>query len=509
MADLVAPSGWGTLGAALAVVGVGVLLVLLVAPRIPRTALATFGWNGARGGSGLRQTMARLPWRRSGNGWSSEPGTDSLTGLGLRPALVERSESLFAEAQRAGRPVALMLFDLDHFKSINDTLGHHAGDAVLQELGSRARSFLRPGEQAVRLGGDEFAVLVGPLAGDEDLARRAEELLAALSEPLRIDDLRISVGISLGAAVFGLDGRNLDELLRAADQAMYAAKASGAGQWRRSAGRPSDQDVRRVTQELHDAFAADQLVLHYQPQVSAWSGEVTGFEGLVRWQHPRLGLLLPDQFVPLAERIGIASQLLRFTLERAATDLARLGELAPECTVSVNIPARSLLGSGLLVDVERALARRGVSPQRLVVEVAEPPLNPSHDTLEVFAGLQRLGCRVAVHGFGTAHTSLTGLWTYPAVREVKLDPGIIHALGEDPRMERLVRAIISGAHGLGIQVFAEGVESRATAEQLRNLGCDGLQGDWVGPPTSLGELGRWLQAWPLLRSDRLGIRHVH
>lgn len=503
MADLVAVPGWYLLGLALVLAGIG-WLVLVLMSRAPQLGFARPGSSNEVDRS--RRTVTWLPWRRSGGGPSNDAGSDSLTGLGPRSALAGRSERLFAEAGRTGRPVALLLFDLDRFKSINDTLGHHAGDTVLQEIGVRTRAFLRPGEEAVRLGGDEFAVLIGPLPDTDALAQRAEELLATLSQPVRIDDLRVSIGISLGAAVLGLDGRDIDELMRAADQAMYAAKSSGAGQWRRSAGRPSDQDVRRVAQELRDAIENDELVVHYQPQVAAWSGEVTGFEGLVRWQHPRLGLLLPDQFVPLAERIGVATQILLFTLERAATDRQRLGEVASGCTVSVNVPARSMLGGGLLLDLERVLARRGVSPQHLVVEVAEPPSHPTPDLLDLFQGLQHLGCRVSVHGFGTAHTSLVGLWKYSAIREVKIDPAIIHGLADDPHMERLVRAIINGAHGLDVQVAAEGVESRTVAERLRSFGCDGLQGDWVGPPMPLGELERWIEAWPRLRADRLGIR---
>jgi EAL domain-containing protein (putative c-di-GMP-specific phosphodiesterase class I) len=170
----------------------------------------------------------------------------------------------------------------------------------------------------------------------------------------------------------------------------------------------------------------------------------------------------------------------------------------------VNVSARSLMGDGLVRDLERLLSRRGVSPSDLVLEITEPAPRPTPEVLALFDGLRRLGCRVSVHGFGSSQSSLTGLWQYPALREVKIDPSIIQALGEDPQTERLVRAMVSGAHGLDMRVVAEGVESRQSAQRLRSLGCDVLQGHWIGPPTPLAGLHRWLEAWPSLRAHRLG-----
>lgn len=483
-----------------------VLVVALVA-----VALAL----GAVLGQQARPPTYPTAARREDGGWrrllpgrttapsSSHDGVDLLTGLGHRSMLAERAPDLLALARRKGMVAAALLLDADGFKALNDGLGHHAGDRILAEIGSRIRACLRPGEIAVRLGGDEFAMLLGPLEDDAALDERVTELLAFLSAPVRVDDLRVSVGISIGSAVAGPDGRTVDELLRAADQAMYAAKAAGSGQYRRSEG-PAAADQDRLSEQLRGAIDGAELELHYQPQVEGWTGAVTGFEALVRWHHPELGLLLPAQFLPLAERTGLIAPITLFVLDQALEDHARLATMAPNCTVSVNVSARSMMGEGLLRDLERLLARRGVSPGDLVLEITEPAPRPTPEMVTLLDGIRRLGCRVSVHGFGSAQSSLTGLWQYPALREVKIDPSIIQALDSDTETERLVRAMISGAHSLGMRVVAEGVETLPVAQRLRQLGCDGLQGHWIGPPASLDALQRWLWAWPPLRAHRLG-----
>lgn len=451
--------------------------------------------------AGWRRLLPRHPAEPSA---PHDARVDLLTGLGHRSMLVERAPDLLALAKHKGMVAAALLLDADGFKALNDGLGHHAGDRILAEIGSRIRACLRPGEIAVRLGGDEFAMLLGPLEGDAALDERVTELLAFLSAPVRVDDLRVSVGISIGSAVAGPDGRTIDELLRAADQAMYAAKAAGSGQYRRSEGPAAHADQDRLSEQLRRAIDAADLELHYQPQVEGWTGAVTGFEALVRWQHPDIGLLLPGQFLPLAERTGLIAPLTLFVLDQALEDHARLASMAPNCTVSVNVSARSMMGEGLLRDLERLLARRGVSPADLVLEITEPAPRPTPEMVTLLDGIRRLGCRVSVHGFGSAQSSLTGLWQYPALREVKIDPSIIQSLDTDSETERLVRAMISGAHSLGMRVVAEGVETLPVAQRLRQLGCDGLQGHWIGPPAPLDSLQRWLWAWPPLRAHRLG-----
>jgi diguanylate cyclase (GGDEF)-like protein len=501
MAGPVAPLlGWD-FGAVLAVGLVALAVVAFLAGRRSRPMTPGYPTSTRTRDSALRRLLSRRAADKAG---PVDPAVDSLTGLGHRVVLEERAPDLLAVAKRKGQVAAVLLLDADGFKALNDGLGHHAGDRILAETGSRIRACLRPGEIGVRLGGDEFAMMLGPLEDDTALDDRVHELLGYLAAPVLVDDLRVSVGISVGSAISGPDGRTLEELLRAADQAMYAAKAAGTGQWRRSEGPDAHTDQQRLSQQLRGALERSELTLHYQPQVEGWTGAVTGFEALIRWDHPDLGLLLPGQFLPMAERTGLIGPVTLFALDHALEDHVRLARLVPNCTVSVNVSARSMMGEGLLRDLERLLSRRGVPPGDLVLEITEPAPRPTPEVVALLDGIRRLGCRVSVHGFGSASSSLTGLWQYPALREIKIDPSIIHSLGTDPETERLVRAMISGAHSLDMRVVAEGVETLAVAQRLRRLGCDGLQGHWIGEPLALTSLQRWLEAWPSLRPHRLG-----
>jgi diguanylate cyclase (GGDEF)-like protein len=432
---------------------------------------------------------------------------DRLTSLGTRSLLFERGELSLTRARASGKTAALLLFDVDDFKRINDTLGHHAGDRVLAEFGRRLRRGVRDRDLAVRLGGDEFAVLTSQINGSEDAEGLADRLLAELAPPFVLDDIELYVRSSVGIAVFGEDGESVDELLRAADLAMYAAKGLGAGRWQRY--NPSSEALAErwstLDEDVRSGSLVDQLVLHYQPQVDVWSGEVVGFESLVRWEHRDLGLLAPQQFVPLAERAGLMSQLTHAVLDRALDDYAQLRESAPECSISVNISPRNLLGRGLVSDVRQLLAGHGVPAERLTLEVTEPAPGISPAVNETLSGLVELGCRVSVSEFGTGSSSLMALSRYEGIRELKLDSGLVADVLGEPASDRLTRAIIGTAHALGVRVVAEGVESRQIVAHLRDLGCDVLQGFYVRPPAVLDEIRHWAEQWPALREERLGL----
>jgi diguanylate cyclase (GGDEF)-like protein len=431
---------------------------------------------------------------------------DRLTSLGTRSLLVERGETTLSAAEANGRTAALLLFDVDDFKRINDTLGHHAGDRVLAEFGHRLRRGVRESDLAVRLGGDEFAVLTTQVKSPDDVENLADRLLGELAPPIVLDDLEVSVRCSVGIAVYGEDGVTVDQLLRAADLAMYAAKGLGAGRWQRC--HPTVQtldDRRSLDDDLRGGMLEEQLVLHYQPQVDVHTGQVTGFESLVRWDHPELGLLAPGQFVPLAERAGLTSQLTAAVLGRALADYPALREIAPQCSVAVNISARNLLGRRLVGDVERLLAAHDVPADRLTFEVNEPAPGISPAVHETISGLVRLGSRVSVAEFGSGHSSIVALSRYEGIRELKLDSGLVTGLLTEPTSDRLARAIIGTAHALGVRVVAEGVESGEIVMHLRELGCDVLQGCFVQPPAALHEVRRWAVEWPLQRADRLGL----
>src|SRR6478609_2506042 len=301
MSGPVAPLLMVDIGAAVVVGLVAVALALgafLGSQSRPLTRRAERPPSGPR-----RRLFTRVPAEAA---LPHDGRVDLLTGLGHRAMLLERAPDLLALAKQRGMIAAALLLDADGFKALNDGLGHHAGDRILAEIGSRIRACLRPGEIAVRLGGDEFAVLLGPLEDDAALEERVGELLAFLSAPVRVDD-----------------------------QAMYAAKAAGSGQYRRSEGPAANADQHRLSEQLRGAIDGSELELHYQPQVEGWTGAVTGFEALVRWNHPDLGILLPAQFLPLAERTGLIVPITLFVLDQALEDHARLSAMAPNCTVSV------------------------------------------------------------------------------------------------------------------------------------------------------------------------------
>ena len=426
---------------------------------------------------------------------------DPLTGLATREVLAAEGPRLITEVQQSGRQAGLLLLDLDGFKAVNDTLGHHAGDRVLVEIGHRARALTAGEDLAVRLGGDEFALLIAaPDAAA--LEQRTEDLLSELSQPIRLDEVSWSITPSIGLAVHPDDGRTVADLLRAADSAMYDAKSSPQ-RWRRP-GRDRGAPGGTGPEELAGALCREELVVHYQPQVDGWTGAVTGFEALVRWQHPERGLLLPDLFLPRAERSAVIADLTRWVLGRALADLPTLQRSAPGATVAVNVSARSMMGTRLLGDLGRLLEESGVPAHDLVLEITEPAPRATAEVTGLLEGLRRLGCGVSVHGFGSAQTSLTSLWQLPAVREIKIDPHLVRAVAADPDAERLCRAMISAARGLDVRVVAEGVENTETVHRLRGLGCGAFQGYLLGEPFPLADVAGWAAQWHREGSRLLG-----
>ena len=435
-------------------------------------------------------------------------GRDPLTGLPGRAELLELGAGFLECAAAEGRVATLLVLDLDGFKSVNDDAGHHVGDDVLVAVGARLVEVSETDDLVVRLGGDEFAVLTASPGRAGDGPGRAEAVIAALEAPLEVEDLRVAVSCSVGLATYGVDGGTVEELLRAADQAMYAAKAAGSGRWRAST--PEDQAhhgrAERLRAELASGRAVDELVLHYQPQVAFGPRgvrHVVGFEALARWDHAELGLLLPRHFIPLAERSGLMGPIADAVLERALRDLPRLQRSAPGARLSLNVGRRHLLSRGLVDHLTSRVAEHGVEPRHLVLEVTEPVTRSSPETATTFRALAERGFEVSIRGFGTARSSLTALWSNPAVREVKLDPSIVAGL-DDPDSVRLVRALTSAAHGLGIRVVVEGVEDGAAVGLLRDLGCEVLQGWWVCPPAGVDRVEDWCRRRSEERSGQRG-----
>ena len=409
-----------------------------------------------------------------------EASHDALTGLANRTLLAERADQALSVGKGT---TAMLLLDLDHFKEINDTLGHSAGDMLLEEVARRLRSVVREGDTVARLGGDEFAVLLTGLASPEDAAPFAEELLRELAEPVEFEGLRLSVEGSLGVAVHPDDAATPDELLRRADVAMYQAKAE-RGSWVRYSSRRDESSVHRLAlvAELRRALEQDELVVYYQPQLDLETGVLVGAEALCRWEHPTRGLLPPSEFVGVAEQSGLVRPFTMRVLDQAVAECARWQRDDRPVSVAVNLAARSLLDRELPDDVATVLRRHGLPPDRLVLEITETNAASELEVVEdVLSRLRRLGVEISVDDFGTGYSSLAFLQR-TAVNELKVDRSFVTDMLENDSDMALVRATISLAHSLGARAVAEGVETVELANALRALDCDQAQGYWLSKP---------------------------
>ena len=423
--------------------------------------------------------------------------TDVLTGLPNRKLLASRTTEAF-EGCDAGA-VALLLFDLDRFKEVNDTLGHHVGDQLLSVVASRLSAAVRPGDTVARLGGDEFAVLL-PSTGPDAAEQTARRLLAELGAPVVLEGLLVDIGASVGVACGPRHGTALDELLQRADVAMYLAKESGSGVEQYDAGRDRNSTARLVMLgELRRAVAGGELEVHYQPKADLRTGKVEGVEALVRWRHPERGLVPPDQFVPLAESSGLIEELTACVVDATLGQLAAWRAEGLVLSAAVNISVRDLSGGSLVDVVQDALIRHGVPAACLQLEVTEGSLfAESHRAAAALRQLDELGVTLSLDDFGTGFSSLGHLRRLP-VSEIKIDRSFVQRMDRDPRDRAIVRSAIDLGHGLGMRVVAEGVEDRRTWELLRAAGCDEAQG-WH---LSRAEPAEVLTPWLLARSAAL------
>ena len=425
---------------------------------------------------------------------------DPLTGLPNRAALLDDLARALARGARRNRSVAALFLDLDGFKVVNDSLGHHVGDQVLVAAAERVRSHLRTGDLLARLGGDEFTVLLEDLDDHVEPVALAERLVTALRQPLEIDGRRHVVTASIGIAVSIPGDRDAADLIRQADLAMYRAKELGKGRFE-----IFDQSLARrarrrldVEAELRSALETNELELHYQPEVDIAADRVVGMEALVRWRHPVRGLLPPSEFIDIAEESELILDLGRFVLDRAARTaaewVARFGDRAPE--MSVNVSARQLYDPDFLDDVWRTLEQHSLRPSALRLEITESVLADAlaHDVLGT---LQGMGIRIAIDDFGTGYSSLSYLDRLP-VDVVKIDRAFLApVLSADDRAP-VVEATLAMARSLGLAVVAEGVETPAHVALLLRLGCLRAQGFFFGRPAPRAAVER------LLREQQIG-----
>ncbi|MBC3762566.1 putative bifunctional diguanylate cyclase/phosphodiesterase [Quadrisphaera oryzae] len=460
------PAGelWAVAGASLSCAALVALLVLLRRQQVRQTAL-------------LR--------------------TDPLTGLGNRVLLAEAGERVLAglpDLDGDGRHgPGLLLLDLDGFKDVNDTLGHAAGDTLLVQVAHRLSSAAPAGAVVARLGGDEFAVLLTTPVTTAQAVLHGKRLLAALGAGgFTADGVDLDITSSIGAAVAPSAGRTVGELLRHADLAMYEAKRSRSGVLPYTPDlAPDSSDGLTTLALLRQAMDQGELRLLYQPVVDAGTRELRAFEALLRWDHPTRGLLMPTEFLPLAERTTLVRPLTRWVVLTAVRQAAAWRRAGLDTTVAVNVSA-SVLEPGLLGIVDEALARSSWPTSQLVLEITETAVaSDAGEALEVVRALADRGIRISVDDFGAGYTSLGQLRELTA-HQLKVDRQFVTDLLGGPEDEAIAASIIDLGHRLGLQVIAEGVESSAVADRLRDLGCDELQGYWVGRPMGAElALARW------------------
>ena len=419
---------------------------------------------------------------------------DGLTGLANRKMLMDKTARSLDEARRTHQPLALCLLDLDRFKEINDTLGHHTGDRLLEIAATRLANSVRPCDVVARLGGDEFAVLLGGIEGADQAVEAAQRVREVINEPFHLDGMLLQVEASVGVSVHPDHGAEFEQLLRLADVAMYQAKESRTGV---ELYRP-DRDVNSLHRlgllgDLRRGIETGQLEMHYQPKVAFPSGDAVGVEALVRWRHPARGLLTPDGFLDLAEQSGLMRQLTEVVLEQSLSQAAAWWRQGLELQVSVNVSVRDLADVAFVDALSRLLAAHRLPAKALQLEITEHVLMADPGRIsQALEALGRLGVALSLDDFGTGYSSLVHLKRLP-VSEIKIDRSFVHRMTHDADDAAIVRSIVELGHALGLRVVAEGVETPETWVALQALRCDAAQGWLVSAALPADDLTPWLQ----------------
>jgi diguanylate cyclase (GGDEF)-like protein len=461
----------------------GVLGVLLVADR--HSDIATFGRDDLT----LLETFAGQASVSIENGrleaeMQQLAFHDSLTGLANRALLTLRLEETLQRRVRPPLGPAVLFLDLDDFKTVNDSLGHATGDRLLTLVADRLRACLRPADTAARLGGDEFAILLGEVRNPADASAVAERMIASLRAPFAVDGTRVLIHASIGVVIATPDRNSADELLRDADIAMYRAKAQGKGTWEMFETSMQEQVRERhlLKLDLEHALENGELVVHYQPIVALDDQSIVGVEALLRWVHPGRGVVMPTEFIPLAEETGLIHSIGRFVLRRSCAEASQWSRSAPDFVLTVNLSGRQLQREDFVAEVATVIAETGFDPRRLVLEITESVMVVDDENVRrALQGLKNLGVRLAIDDFGTGYSSLSTLRELP-VDILKIAKPFIDGLGTGGDDGAFAAAIVRLGQTLGLSMIAEGIERTEQLAELRPLLCGMAQGYLFAKP---------------------------
>ncbi len=422
---------------------------------------------------------------------------DPLTDLPNRRFLRQYMDGILQKSRGTGRQSAILFLDLDRFKSINDTLGHAAGDQLLKDASERIRSCLRRGDRVARVGGDEFICVIPEMNDEHEAVETAGRLIEQLSTPFLVFGHELYITTSIGISMFPYHGDDIETLIANADTAMYRAKQEGRNLFRMYAYEMNAMSFEQMLleQSLRKAIAEDELLLYYQPQVELSSGAVIGLEALVRWQHSEFGLVPPSEFIPIAEETGLIVPLGNWVLKQACIQCRKWQEEGrPPVKVSVNVSARQFQHPEFVADVADNVARTGMRPELLELEITESMfIQDAAATIAKLNELKRMGVRIAVDDFGTGYSSLNYLRQFP-LDVLKIDRAFIRDIAHNAHDQAITDAMIRLAHDLGLHVVAEGVETAEQLARVKQPRCDAVQGYLFSKPLPAEEIGMWLAA---------------
>jgi len=422
---------------------------------------------------------------------------DSLTGLPNRELFTDRLNLSLSLARREKQAVALFFLDLDRFKNINDTLGHSTGDQLLSAVANRLSTCLRESDTIARLGGDEFTVILSGITGKPQAENVAKKILDCFKQPYQVGTRDLHINTSIGISLFPQHGESSENLIRHADTAMYQAKALGKNRYIFYTNQMGSRHAHRVTleNELRKALSEASLSLAFQPQIDLSDNKVIAVEALARWQHPEIGAIPPDQFIPIAEETGLIHELGNWVMESACKTLAELRErFQRDLCLAINVSGIQLATGRMAHQVQDVLKRTGLPASTLELEITESVLmSDSHEALDSLAQLKSLGVQIAIDDFGTGYSSLSYIKRF-AIDKLKIDRSFISDMEFSECDRQLVVTIINMAHDLSLQVIAEGIEQAWQLDYLRQAGCDQAQGYLIGTPMSGDDLALWLEA---------------